>query len=245
MAKESVFKRRYTAKCARLAKEYPRFVPVKRSSLRVGTAKSYYGGCFPKVNGAKHKYPAPTDCDAWMYLIAEALTYRRLVRYCAQHRFQAPVDPHRSQFEYVLYHGRPSEKKRRATRNMHRQKLGLAVGDPRHVHHTDRTNLTLSKAVVLTPCQHRMIHGQVCHTKDPPIPKGAKRFAKPGHVPVSKMQRKKPAAPKRLTSAKTKKAPKGAKVTTAVTGKAAHAKKVSKTKDKPKKRTVSKTKSKK
>jgi hypothetical protein len=157
--------------------------------MDVNKSKGYYGGDFPVVKGAKHVYPESTDTDAWMHLVAESLTYRRLVRYCLRTGRPSPVDCKRSQFEYVLYHSRPAEKSRRSTRNRHRSQLGLKVGDPRHVHHTDRRNLSISKAVVLTPCEHRRAHGLKCHTKDKPVPKGAKRFTH-GHVPISKLLKK-------------------------------------------------------
>ncbi|CAK9034996.1 Uncharacterized protein SCF082_LOCUS21106 [Durusdinium trenchii] len=67
-----------------------------------------------------------------MFLVAEALTFRRVKQHCLDRGKQPPKDPYRCQFEYVLYHARPEEKKRRAMRNSHRARLGLKEGGRAH-----------------------------------------------------------------------------------------------------------------
>lgn len=149
------------------------FRPVRPEEVDVEYAKSFFGGSFPRMNGAKHKYPAPENEAAWVKLIAEALTYRKRKKWCYQNGLEEKKHAKASKYEYVLYHGRPDQIKRRATRNRHRHaalKNGtLKPGE--ELHHQDAKNLR--KPVAVTPCQHNRLHGERCD-KTLKAAKGAK-----------------------------------------------------------------------
>ncbi|CAK9063240.1 Uncharacterized protein SCF082_LOCUS32788 [Durusdinium trenchii] len=157
------FRQRYERRKRAVPRRYPGLRAVPKSKLSAKEAKGYFGG----------------ETQGWMFLVAEALTFRRVKQHCLDRGKQPPRNPYRCQFECVLYHARPEEKKRRAMRNSHRARLGLKVGDPRHVHHMERRTLDIRKAVVLTPCEHRKSHGLKCHAEDRAVPRGAKKFKRP------------------------------------------------------------------
>nr|BDC16833.1 hypothetical protein [Sicyoidochytrium minutum DNA virus] len=184
------YKKRYLTKVRELRKQYPYFHPVPKSSVTVKKAKSYFGGTFPKVNGKVHKYPRPDDEEAWVWLIVEALTYKKLQWYIMRYRLPKKKEPRRSQYEYVLYHGRPDQIKRRAKRNKDRRALGLTVGDPRHVHHMKQDDLDIKHTVLLTQCEHKRLHGGRCLTEDRPAPRVSYK-RKPGSKKISTKKKKK------------------------------------------------------
>ena len=166
MKGECKFKTQYKKKCEKIKKKYPGFKVMYKSNMNKSKCKSLYNGKFPDIKGSKFKYPKQSNCEAWMYLITEALMYRNLYKYCMKNDLPLEKDPNKSQYEYILYHGRPTQIKRRTTRNKHRKLSGLKVGDPRHVHHMDRKNLDYGKTVILTPCEHKRAHGLSCNIKD-------------------------------------------------------------------------------
>lgn len=133
---------------------------IEYGKLDITKAKSYYGGSFPECNGRKYKYPSPKAEKTWLRLITDALNYQRKLKYYAANNMEGKVKRN-YRYEYLLYHCRPEQKKRRAIRNSHRihfkEKLG---GDlkGKHVHHTDPVTMSLSKAKVLTKKEHQKTH---------------------------------------------------------------------------------------
>mmetsp|Transcript_10301 Transcript_10301/g.18948 ORF Transcript_10301/g.18948 Transcript_10301/m.18948 type:complete len:195 (-) Transcript_10301:18-602(-) len=138
------------------------YAVVKPQALDVVRVKAFYGGKFPTVNGGKHTYPSPSDEKRWLVLIAEAMTYRNKKRHHARKGIKFKPDPRSSQFEYVLYHGRPDQIKRRAKRNRDRRlMLANGLGRSHHeIHHLDGPRL--QKPIALTHCEHKRMHGQKC-----------------------------------------------------------------------------------
>ena len=124
-------------------------------------AKKYYGGSFPLVRGRKYTYPAPSAEGAWMVLIRAAVKFDKARNAAIVNRTPIPVCPD-PRLLYILFHAKPKEIKRRAIRVKHRKQHGLEVGDKRQVHHTDPTKMTFKSTLVLTHCQHKRKHGQVC-----------------------------------------------------------------------------------
>ncbi len=114
-----------------------------------------YGG-FPVMNGRCHRYPEPHHEHRWVCLTRQALDYQRARVWCFRAGEEPP--PRNSQFEYLLYHGKPEQIKRRATRNKHR--AILKPNKDEEVHHHDRRRLSLSSAVVVSRRKHDEIHAE-------------------------------------------------------------------------------------
>lgn len=150
------------------------FKPVRPEDLCVVRAKSYFGGSFPRVKGARFRYPAPENEAAWLKLVAEALTYRKRKQWCFKNGLEEKKHGKASKYEYILYHARPDQVKRRTTRNRHRRhalKNGtLKPGE--ELHHQDAKNLR--KPIAVTPCQHNRLHGEKCEKTLPSAKRGAK-----------------------------------------------------------------------
>ncbi len=181
------FKRNYYKRIDQIKSEYPRFRPIKETSINIQRLKNRFGGDLPNIRGRKYKYPSSTDEDAWKFLYANCLNYKKYTRICIYYS-KKPYD--RDYLcEYLLYHATKKQIKRRAIRNSHRRRLGLKVNDPRQVHHEDQTDLKFSKAVILTPCEHKKLHGHKCHAKDA---KGLKRLKRNTPAQVTKKATTKP-----------------------------------------------------
>jgi len=144
------------------------YAVITPDQLNVTRVKSFYGGKFPMINGGKHRYPHPKDEKKWLRLVADAMTYRNKKRHYGKQGIKYPRDPRTSQFEYVLYHGRPDQIKRRAKRNRDRRiKLANKIGNETHeIHHLDSKNL--KEPIALTHCEHMRMHGQKCHESNSP-----------------------------------------------------------------------------
>ncbi len=138
--------------------------PTKRdwTKLDIEKAKSFYGGQFPKIKGKNYRYPKPENEQAWMKLIAAALTYKDQCTYCYRNEMKAPVCKYKAKYEYILYHARPEEKKKRHKRNIDRRENGLKKGDTKVVHHTNPQDLHKGTTKVLTHCEHMREHGWKC-----------------------------------------------------------------------------------
>lgn len=130
--------------------------------LTTAQAKRKVGGKFPQVSGRKYKYPAPTNEKAWTSLVNQAHNMRKRDKAALKQNKNLPVCAMRAKYEYILFHCGPRSKWKRATRNSHRRKKGLARGDPRVVHHEDQKTMSYASAVVLTKCQHKRAHGAAC-----------------------------------------------------------------------------------
>lgn len=124
-------------------------------------AKKYYGGSFPVVHGRKYKYPLPSAESAWMVLVRAAVKFDKARSAATLARTPIPTCPD-PRLLYILFHARPIEIRRRALRVKHRKQHGIKVGDKKQVHHTDPTRMTFASTVVLTHCEHKKEHGQVC-----------------------------------------------------------------------------------
>jgi hypothetical protein len=121
-----------------------------------------YGG-FPEISGRKHSYPAQHERAKWVCLAQRALDWQRNKIWCYRVGVEQPA--RNSQFEYLLFHGRPDQIARRSKRNIHRKKLGAGPGD--EVHHRDRRSLALSSAVVVSSKEHDRIHAAEIAQKRP------------------------------------------------------------------------------
>lgn len=133
-------------------------IRVCPSDLSVAHYKKKYGGSFPDINSAR--YPRPEDEKAWMALIAAALTHENRKRY--NHLNNLPPVKGNSRYSYVLYHCTATAKKRRATRNKHRNIIQKATGKSLkglHVHHTNPKTLSLCSTIVLKDRKHLKMHG--------------------------------------------------------------------------------------
>jgi hypothetical protein len=120
------------------------------------------GNCFPVIKGKKYRYPKPSEKEAWTKLINKARLEHAKVQYAVRSGKVPKYHPQRRKFEYILHHKHPDSMKKRAIRNKHRSLHGLQVGDDRHVHHNNQKTMALSSTVVLTPCEHKKMHGQKC-----------------------------------------------------------------------------------
>lgn len=135
---------------------------IPYGELKPEKVKAYYGGSFPDCNGKKYKYPRPTAEKTWMRLITDALNYQRKIAYYKKNKMYDKVKKERNyRYEYVLYHCRPEQKKRRSIRNQHRAKMQEKTGQSlkgKHVHHTDPVSMSFGKAKVMTKAEHRKFH---------------------------------------------------------------------------------------
>ena len=144
-------------------------VPIKRkrrslpwaAATNKDVAKAYFGGTFPLVRGRKYTYPPPSAEAAWMVLVRAAIKFDKARHASILSRTPIPTCPD-PRLSYILFHARPLEIKRRAIRVKHRKQHGLKVGDKDQVHHKDPTKMTFKSTVVLTHCEHKKEHGQVC-----------------------------------------------------------------------------------
>lgn len=154
---------------------------VSADEARSWLMKSYGG--FPVMNGRCHRYPEPHHEFRWICLARRALDYQRMNVWCF--RVGEPVPPRNSQYEYLLYHGRPEQIKRRSTRNQHREALGAGKGE--EVHHRNRKTLSLRSAVVVTRRAHDAIHA-ADNAKAPaaPKPRGRKKSAPAKNLSASR-----------------------------------------------------------
>jgi hypothetical protein len=133
---------------------------VNADEAREWLTKSYGG--FPCIRGRKHSYPEQHHQYRWVCLARKALDYQRMSVWCF--RVGAPRPARNSRFEYLLYHGRPEQIKRRSTRNKHRAHLAVKKGY--EVHHRDPKNLSLRSAVIVSRKAHDAIHAaQPAHEK--------------------------------------------------------------------------------
>lgn len=142
--------------------KYPSWVFVSADTADLDFLRNRYGGVLPDIKGRKRKYPDQSDTEGWRRLLARALTFENKVRYCLSKGLKPPDEKEKSKFMYLLHHGYPEEKKKRAKRNRDRRLHGLKKGDALVVHHTDKENMTSKSTVVLTHCQHQEEHGREC-----------------------------------------------------------------------------------
>lgn len=131
---------------------------IEYGELKAEKVKSYYGGSFPKCSGRKYKYPSQKAEKTWMRLITDALNYQRKMKY-----YKSKNMPFKRnyKYEYLLFHCRPEQRKRRSIRNKHRKHFQDKLGSDlkgKHVHHTDPVSMSLGKAKVLTTKQHQKTH---------------------------------------------------------------------------------------
>lgn len=138
------------------AKRPPRVGP---DEAREWLTRSYGG--FPCMSGRKHRYPEQHHEYRWVCLARRALDYQRVNVWCF--RVGLPAPSRNPQFEYLLYHGRPEQIRRRATRNKHRAYLGAGKGQ--EVHHRDQKTLSLHSAVVVSSRAHDAIHSTTVKKK--------------------------------------------------------------------------------
>ena len=148
-------------------KSYPKGVVVCVTACDLSKLKEMYGGKLPDIKSrTKRKYPAADDEKGWREFYAEALTYRNKERYCRLNNCPKPDfnkgKYSKSMYEYVLFHGRPHERKNRSLRNKHRREHGLKKGDTRQVHHLNPRDVENSRRVVITHCEHQRQHGKSC-----------------------------------------------------------------------------------
>lgn len=140
----------------------PPWKKIQYGDLNPEKVKAYYGGSFPVCKGRKHKYPSPKAEKSWMRLVTDALNYQRRMRYYASKGMRDKMKQVRNyRYEYLLYHCRPEQKKRRTIRNTHRKHFQEKTGTDlkgKHVHHTDPVSMSLKKAKVLTKKQHQKTH---------------------------------------------------------------------------------------
>jgi hypothetical protein len=118
--------------------------------------KARFNGTLPRIKGSKYRYPPPDDEDGWRCLLAKAYTHRRYALLCAKNGRTAK---RHYKYEYLLYHARPDQVKRRTTRNRDRRTLSERGEIPtkhHEVHHMDSKNLR--RPVALTPRQHDLMH---------------------------------------------------------------------------------------
>ena len=111
--------------------------------------KAHFGGALPACKGKKYKYPSSED--GWRSLFAKALMYQTKMR-------EGKIKVRNYKFEYILYHARDKERKRRSQRNKDRKTMrenGHEVNG-KEVHHMDATNLR--RPVVLTKKEHDKMH---------------------------------------------------------------------------------------
>lgn len=124
--------------------------------------KSRFDGSLPDIKGSKYRYPSPDDENKWRCLLAKAYTHKRYEMFCIRAGRRAKRN---YKFEYILYHARPDQKRRRTKRNQDRKIMVLkgkvTRGREQEVHHMDSANLR--KPVVLTVKQHDRIHSK--HSK--------------------------------------------------------------------------------
>ena len=138
------------------------FRRVKPGELCLVRAKSYFGGKFPEVKGSKYRYPSPTNEQAWLRLIAEALTYKKRKKWCFEHGLPETKNSKGPKYDYILYHARPDPVKRRTTRNRHRREAlrNGTLKPGQELHHRDAKNLR--DPVAVSPCVHNRLHGEKC-----------------------------------------------------------------------------------
>lgn len=144
-------------------KPKPAFAPFK--PLTTAQAKAVCGdgrGSFPSVNGKNFKYPAATNEAAWTRLVNQARLHAHKCRLAYRNGKPEPRCKPKRKYEYVLYGCSPRSKQKRAIRNKHRAMHGLRVGDTRVVHHDNQTTMSFASTKVLTPCQHKAVHGKRC-----------------------------------------------------------------------------------
>jgi hypothetical protein len=120
------------------------------------------GGSFPVNKGRTHTYPAPSDEAAWTKLVNNALRLRHDEICARREGREKPVCAQKSKYEYLLNHCSKKAKQQRAIRNKHRKLHGLVKGDNRVVHHNNQRTMSFASTEVLTPCQHKHVHGKEC-----------------------------------------------------------------------------------
>lgn len=129
---------------------------MKVEDLDVDKVKARYGGSFPAMRGKKYRYPKPENEEAWMKLVCKAMNYRERQMKAAKAGRPFKRD---YRLEYVSYHCRPDQIKRRAKRNLDRKRMQQKNGSDlkgKHVHHLGSERLT--RPVVLTKKQHIEAH---------------------------------------------------------------------------------------
>jgi hypothetical protein len=120
--------------------------------------KARFNGKLPHIKGKKYRYPPPEDEDRWRCLLAKAYTHRKYVLLCAKNGRTAK---RHYKYEYLLYHARPDQVKRRTIRNRDRfllKERGELPTETHEVHHMDSKNLR--RPVALTPKQHDRMHAK-------------------------------------------------------------------------------------
>lgn len=130
--------------------------------LTTAQAKRRMGGSFPDIKGNRFRYPKPTNEAAWTTLVNKAVAQREKDMAAVKSGREKPRCAMRAKYEYILFHCGPRTRQKRAIRNKHRKMHGLEKGDPRVVHHHDQKTMSFAKTVVMTPCQHKKIHGGAC-----------------------------------------------------------------------------------
>ena len=136
---------------------------VYPSKLSKAKYKKMYGGKFPDIKSRKadRSYPSSSDEKAWMRLIADALNHRNVQTF--NYYEGLPPPEKNTQYEYVLYHCKPEQVKRRSTRNKHRKEMKEKTGKSlkgKHVHHKDSKTMKKSSTVVLPAHTHLKAHGK-------------------------------------------------------------------------------------
>lgn len=164
------------------AKRPPRVGP---DEAREWLTRSYGG--FPCMSGRKHRYPEQHHEYRWVCLARRALDYQRVNIWCF--RVGLPAPSRNPQFEYLLYHGRPEQIRRRATRNKHRAYLGAGKGQ--EVHHRDQKTLSLRSAVVVSSRAHDAIHSvkkKATKKKTAPPPTTGQKSTRAKNLPARRGQ---------------------------------------------------------
>lgn len=138
-------------------------VPVRATKpLTTAQAKKRMGGSFPVIKGNRFRYPNPSNEVAWTALVNKAVAQREKDMAAVKSGKEKPRCAMRAKYEYILFHCGPRTKQKRAIRNKHRRMHGLKKNDPRVVHHHDQKTMSFAKTVVMTPCQHKKVHGGSC-----------------------------------------------------------------------------------
>lgn len=152
---------------------------VHHEHLDLSIELKKYGGKFPDCKGKKYRYPKPHEHEKWLKLLACAYTYRNKMRHAKTNSLKPPQ--RNFKLEYALYHCRKEQILRRSKRNKHRKIIGNKMDlEGKDIHHTDRKNLSLHSALVLTEKQHQEIHRREKNSKirstRPTLVRGSRRW---------------------------------------------------------------------
>ena len=120
---------------------------------------THFPNGFPECKGRKYRYPKPSNEKAWKSLLTRALAYQKKKKNANFLKKEMKSNP---KFDYVLFHIRDGEKKRRCIRTKQRYHLTKLHGSHKmknkEIHHTDRKNLSLKGIKLLSAKQHDAMH---------------------------------------------------------------------------------------